>query len=236
VQTGDHRTVLSVRGDAQRVVAPDQVSIFCGVSAIANTKSEATAEVGDLLAVVASALAAEHGQVLTPETARAPLTWSTQSIRTHPEYAHNKVTGEHGPTGRHQASATMRVTVRDFALLAKVETALTRHDATDVHSVQWSVDHDNPAWALVRADAIQSALLKGQDYAAALGGSIISVDHVADAGLLGGDTSPSVERDAALSAGGGGEPDAASVEPVPQVLSAVIEARLTAVIAPLRPH
>lgn len=54
---------------------------------------------------------------------------------------------------------------------------------------RWSVDDDNPDWALVRADAISAALFKGQDYASALGGSVVAVEHVADAGLLGGDTS-----------------------------------------------
>jgi hypothetical protein len=34
----------------------------------------------------------------------------------------------------------------------------------------------------VRAAAIQAALRKGRDYAAALGGALQSVEHVADAG------------------------------------------------------
>jgi hypothetical protein len=99
--------------------------------------------------------------------------------------------------------------------------------------VSWLVDDDNPEWALVRGDAIKAALNKGRDYAAALGGSVIGVDHVADAGLLGGDGSGiAASRARAYTAqatmGGGGEDT--SVDPVPQVLSATIEARLTATI------
>jgi hypothetical protein len=49
------------------------------------------------------------------------------------------------------------------------------------------VDWDNPAWPDVRAGAIQAAIAKGHDYAAALGGSLRTVEQIADAGLLGGD-------------------------------------------------
>ena len=65
---------------------------------------------------------------------------------------------------------------------------LTGQDMVNIGSVHWFVDHDNPVWAQVRADAIRAALHKGQDYATALAGSIISVEHVADVGLLAGDT------------------------------------------------
>jgi hypothetical protein len=80
------------------------------------------------------------------------------------------------------------ISVRDFALLDGVGGLLTGRDEINVHSVSWSVDDDNPDWALVRAHAIQAALLKGQDYASALAGSVVRVEHVADAGLLGGAT------------------------------------------------
>lgn len=82
----------------------------------------------------------------------------------------------------------------------------------------------------VRAAAIQAAIRKGSDYATALGGSLRTVEHVADAGLLGGDgaqhrvASPMARAAAAA----GGEPDAPSLDPVPQELVAIIEARLTA--------
>lgn len=116
---------------------------------------------------------------------------------------------------------------------------VTEKNTTNVHHVQWSVDHDNPEWSVVRADAIQAALLKGQDYAAALGGSVTSVDHVADAGLLGSDGPPSFTVQAASATMGrrfGGGSDDPAMDPVPQSISAIIEARLTAVIPPLAPR
>jgi uncharacterized protein YggE len=237
VNPGEQHSVLSVRGEAQRTVAPDQVSIFCAIASVASSKSVAMAEAARALSGATGRLAAAGGVALTVDTARAPLTWSTQSIHTYPEHAHNHMTGEHAATGRHHASASLLVAVRDFALLPEVEVILTGHDAVELHSVQWLVDHDNPAWGSVRADAIQAALLKGRDYAAALGGSIISVDHVADAGLLGGDTPSFGARGAARAMSlASGEAESASLDPVPQVLFAVIEARLTATVAPLAPR
>ncbi len=54
----------------------------------------------------------------------------------------------------------------------------------------WHVDWDNPAWPQVRAAAIGAAIHKARDYAAALGARLRQVEHIADAGLLGGDTVP----------------------------------------------
>ncbi len=181
-------------------------------------------------------LARLGGVTLTTETTRAPLTWSAQSIRTQAEYDHDKITGAHGPTGRHQSSVTLLVTVRDFSLLPAVAVAMTKSDSVEIHSVSWSVDDDNAEWALVRADAIHAALRKGRDYAAALGGTVASVDHVADAGLLGGDN-PGWTQARAVSFGAaatGGEE--ISLDPVPQVLSATIEARFTATVSALPPR
>jgi len=222
-------TSLSVRGEAQRTTVPDEARVFSTVSATADSKATAVSEVQTVLRGILADLAAFGGSVLTAESTRAALTWSTQSMQTQEEHANNKVTGEHGPTGRHQASVSLLITVRDFSLLAGAATTATGRDSVEVHSVSWSVDEDNAQWALVRAEAIRAALLKGQDYAAALGGTVVSVDHVADAGLLGGDNHG--RRSFAMAAsGGGGE---MTLDPIPQILSATIEARFTAMVSAL---
>jgi uncharacterized protein YggE len=229
----DTHTMLSVRGEARRIVAADQATIVLYVSATGDIKRAAASDVAGALAEITAALADLSGEVLTAETIRAPLTWSTQSIQTSEEHSHDKVTGVHGPTSRHLASVVLLINVRDFTLLGRLEATITEHDTVNVLSVQWSVDDDNPAWALVRADAIHAALLKGRDYAAALGGSVLSVEHVADAGLLGGDAWHDVARKANLAvsaAAHGGQPEGASLDPVPQVLSATIDARLAAAV------
>jgi uncharacterized protein YggE len=230
--TAAARTVLSVRGEAERVVAADQATIFAAVIAIADTKQQARIAVAQIADGVVAALGELGGEVSVADNPRAPLTWSTQSIRTTAEYGQDKVTGSGGPTGRHVAEASLVVAVRDFALLGRLETVLTASDSVSVRSVQWSVDTDNAEWALVRADAIGAALRNGQDFAAALNGTVTGVEQVADAGLLDGSNGANRTLHATASRmSAAASADVASLDPVPQVLRATIEARLSATIA-----
>ena len=124
----------------------------------------------------------------------------------------------------------MLLTVRELDTLDELTALLAGHDRLRVDEVQWGVDPDNPAWPVVRADAIRAAIRKGRDYAAALGGSLQSVEHLADAGLLGGTDQPYggawVHQSGMARSGSRGVP---SLDPVPQTLTATIEARFVAV-------
>jgi uncharacterized protein YggE len=232
----DQEIVLSVRGDAQRTVAPDEATVSCAVNVLGDTKDEARAGAAASLDELTAGLVELGGQPLTPETSRAPLSWSAYSVQTYPEHGFNKNTGEHGPTGRHQATVALRVMVRDFGLVSRVEAIVGGVQHVELNYVNWSVDDDNAAWALVRADAIHAALAKGRDYATALDGSVTAVQQIADGGLL--DGTQSVEfsgRRAARAVSAGGGEEGLALDPVPQLVSAVIEARLTATIAGVSP-
>lgn len=105
----------------------------------------------------------------------------------------------------------------------------------DVHGTSWEVDADNAGWTLVRTEAIHAAIAKGRDYATALGASLDRVEHVADVGLLGGGGDGSgmaFARPVAVMARGAkssaGRPDTPSLDPVPQELTASIDARFVA--------
>ena len=231
--TPDAHTVISVRGESQRMVAPDQASIYVTLLARGDTKRAAYSDLTRALDVVTAELAELGGEGLTALTTRAPLTSSIQSIHTNEEGTFDQATGAKRPTGRHQASANLLINVRDFELLGRVEGIVTGHDVVNIGSVHWYVDEDNPARPQVRADAIRSALQKGQDYASALGGSIVSIEHIADAGLLGDNWHDMANRasgDAPLAYRGA---HTTSLYPVPQAVGATIEARLTATIRPL---
>jgi uncharacterized protein YggE len=113
---------------------------------------------------------------------------------------------------------------------------LAASQSLNVHAVTWHVDWDNPAWPQARAAAIQAAIHKGRDYAAALGGTLQHIEHVADAGLLGGESAAyqplsRAQRAVSASADGPGTP---GLNPVPQELIATIDARFrtTAVSLP----
>ena len=220
---------LSVRGDARRTVAPDSATLSGTVDTSGESKAAALrAAAGHLDRLVAD-LTALGGTALGAETGRRPLTWSAQSATTHPEHARNPETGDYEPTGRVAATVTILIAVRDFGLLERLGTVLAGHEALSLHGADWEVDWDNPAWPDVRADAIQTAIRKARSYAAALGGSLRSVEHIANVGLLGGSgTSSGVTRSARAMSAGGREPDTPSLDPVPQELTAAIEARFVA--------
>jgi uncharacterized protein len=224
--------LLSVRGEARRMVPPDYAMVAAGIECQRGSKAEAMRAAAAELDSLTADLGAQGGVALDAGAGRRPLTWSAQSAATHAESAYDERTGRHQLTGRVTAAVAVVITVRAFGLLDALGAVLAAHEAVSVHHVDWQVDWDNPAWQDVRAAAIRAAIRKAGDYAAALGGSLRTVDHVADAGLLGDDAGQyrfsGASKMSRAAASLGGEPDAPSLDPVPQELVAVIEARFTA--------
>jgi len=224
-------TLLSVRGEARQVVPPDAVTMTATVQVTHGSKAEALRMAAANLNSLTAELAAHGGVALEAGTERRPLTWSAQSATTRAERSYDKQTGSHELTGQVTAVVEVVITARAFELLDPLGALLAVHETVSVRQVSWDVDWDNPGWQEVRAAAIHAAIGKGRDYATALGGSLSSVEHIADAGLLGGDHAQTqlVARSAAgFALVGGGESDPPSLDPVPQELTAVIEARLVA--------
>ena len=126
------------------------------------------------------------------------------------------------------ATVALWVTVRDLDTLDDLGGMLAAHPGLNVHGVTWDVDWDNPAWPQVRAAASGAAIGKARDYAAALGATVRQVEHIADTGLLGGDTAPDWRGRKSVgfaASGGSGRPGTPALNPVPQELTATIEAR-----------
>jgi len=221
--------LLSVRGEARKIVSPDYATVAATVASSAGSKERAVRAAAEALESLTADLETRGGIALDVSTERRPLTWSAQSVTTREEQSHNDRTGRYERTGNFTATVAVTVTVRDFELL---DALLAAHEKVSVHQVTWDVDWDNPAWPEVRADAIQAAIRKGRDYATALGGSLRSVEHIADAGLLSGDSTQHRPTRAVAfgraAHAAAGDPDAPSLDPVPQELTAIIEARLTA--------
>ena len=227
-----HRPLLSVRGDARQAVAPDYAVLTAAITWSRPSKQEATRAVASSLDRLIADLASQGGTALDVDTERHPLTWSAQSASTHVDRDHNKKTGRYEPTGTVTAAVTILITVRAFDQLDALGTVLASHSALHVHNVGWRVDWDNPAWPDVRATAIRAAVRKGHDYAAALGGKLYQVEHIADVGLLGsGDDVHYASASLRMASAGGmgsDESDAPSLDPVPQELVATVEARFSA--------
>jgi uncharacterized protein YggE len=233
------QTVLSVRGEARRTIAPDYAVLHCALSATAGSKPDALAQLRAAQHALIGSLTGLGGVPLTVESRRSALTWSVGSVATHDEHDVDKATGRHGPTGRVIANAAVVITARDMTLLKGVGEALASVERLNVDGVSWHVDADNEQWRGVRADAIAAAIDKGRDYALALGGTVRRVEHVADAGLLGSGDAPAGHEmsfglaASARSAEFGGPAGTPSLDPVPQEIQAVVEARLIAEVEPL---
>ena len=216
--------LLSVRAEARQLVAPDYAVLDGLFERTAGSKVEAVGSVTASLDRLTADLAARGGVPFDEATGRRPLTWSAYSSATREESYHDKETGRLERTGQVTATVALQVTVRNLDTLDDLGGVLVAHPGLNVHGVMWHVDWDNPAWPQVRAAAIGAAFGKARDYAAALGATVRQVEHVADAGLLGGDTAPDVVAARAFSARSG-QSGTPALNPVPQELIATIEAR-----------
>jgi len=225
--------LLSVRAEARQLVAPDYAVLDGHIEITAGSKAEAVQSVAAAVDRLTAELGALGGVPFDHESHRRPLTWSVYSASTHEERYHDKETRRSEPTGQVLATAALRLTVRDLDLLDALSGVLAAHQDLNQASVNWHVDWDNPTWPQVRAAAIRAAIGKARDYAAALGATLQQVEHVADVGLLGGETGGHDARMVpvharALSAGYAGEPGTSALNPVPLELIATIDARVRA--------
>jgi uncharacterized protein len=220
--------LLSVRAEARQLVAPDYAVLDGMFEHTAGSKVEAVGLVAASLDRLTADLAALGGVPFGEATERRPLTWSAYSSATREESYHDQETGRLERTGQVTATVALQVTVRDLDTLEDLGGVLVAQPDLNVHGVMWHVDWDNPAWPQVRAAAIGAAIGKARDYAAALGATVRQVEHIADTGLLGADTAPDWRgrKSAGFAASGGsGRPETPALNPVPQELTATIEAR-----------
>jgi len=220
--------LLSVRAEARQLVPPDYAVLDGLIEHTAGSKVEAVRPVTGSLDRLTADLAALGAVPFDEGAGRRPLTWSAHSSATREELYHDKETMRMERSGRVTATVALRVTVRDLDALDDLSGVLAAHPGLNVHGVTWHVDWDNPAWPQVRAAAIGAAIRKARDYATALGATVRQVEHIADAGLLGGDTAPyhPVHAMAARAySGSGDQPGTPALTPVPQELIATIEAR-----------
>ncbi len=227
--------VLSVRGEASRLVPPDSGLFHAAITCVRPTKADALTAAGAAVTALTAELAAIGGRVRTPE--RSPLSWAVDATSTRPEMDYERKARTPTGTGRTYATVALRIQLRDFDRIDDVAAILEGIDELDVRGVSWDVDADNPAWPEVRADAIRAAVTKGRDYAAALGGALVRVEQIADAGLLGSSGSRLFSGTPFAQSGwreqSAPQEDRPSLDPQPQELAATVEARLLATVAPL---
>jgi uncharacterized protein YggE len=218
-------TVLTVRGEAHVVIAPNQAEISCVVRSLPTDRFRS---VGDVRAKLAKATALLHkwGAVpRTPETLRADLTSLVCGLVVQED--RDDRTGQQ--TGRYRAAVTVRIFARTFGGIESLVTGLTALDGVEIVGVQWTVDDENPGWSRARSEAARAAIRIANDYARVLGGAVRTVEQLADAGLLDGFQPEPRLMSARVPAGDDG---GISLDPEPQRLSAVVEGRFLTSVDP----
>ncbi|MBO0708555.1 MAG: SIMPL domain-containing protein [Candidatus Dormibacteraeota bacterium] len=223
--------VLTVRGEATRRVAPDVAVLTGSLGSVERSKAEATAAVAAAQERLTAELSRLGGVPLTLESEREALTWSAYTTSTQLETRYNPKTQRHEETGRVIATVRVMISARDLGRLKELSAALAHHETFHLHYVAWQVDEENPGWSEVRQDAIHAAVRRAHDYAHALGASLVTVEQVADTGLLEDrPRSDMVAGSAPLAlasrtAGPEEDAEAPSLDPVPQEVFAMVEAR-----------
>lgn len=229
-------TSIAVHGESSRWVDPDVATVGAAIELVRDERSQALAEAGTALEAVVAGVTGLGAVAAGADTRRAPMTYSALSTGTHEENAQDPRTGNWGPTGRTVATVNLQFRVRALDRLDALLAELGRHATLTTHGVGWEVDEDNPAWRECRIDAVHAALDRARDYAAALGGTVVRVDEVADAGLSAvargmGPVPGAFSR--GMAAKSGLEDAGPSLTPVPQQVSATVDARVTAEVPPL---
>lgn len=218
--------VISVRGEAQITVEPDQVVFNGQLNVLRPSTAEALQAAAVAVDTMKDALGAMGGVALDSTTTKAPLTWLVRRVHTSPEG--NPV---QGLTGNIYASVQWQIGLRDWTKLEQVQAVVADPHLHQVHGTFWQLDRDNPAWTVVRAHAVTDAFRRAQEYASALASKLLSLEHLADAGLLAGDGGGPAGRRTVAFAATGAPQRAPNLDPVPQDVSAVVEARFR--IAPV---
>ena len=223
--------LLSVRGEARRVVAPDVAELHGRLALVREGRAATLLALRAEQEALLDELRARGGAPLDIGPRRAALAWSVHSVATTEVYDHDD-RGRASTTGRVEGALSLEVMVRDLGLVEEVAEVVAGQPFVDLHGITWGVDHDNAAWGELHAEAVRAAVARARAYAVALGADLVSLLHVADVGLLGGAGEPVptsygarllLDRDP-----GGGSVGVPSLDPVPRELVAAVEARLRA--------
>ena len=219
--------VISVRGEAEAVVAPDVALLNCVVRTSAASKAAALGAAAGALREVEAALAGLGGVVRRQRRSARTAVRVAASATTYDETYYDRHTEEERRTGQVIASVRIDVRVRDLDLLARASDELAAHERLRIYQVSWDVDADNAAWPRVRADAIGSVAARSRlRRCARRHGDQRRADRRRRA--AGGAESRYVMERAATHVGAAGGESSPQLDPVPQRLSAVIDARVIA--------
>jgi uncharacterized protein YggE len=204
--------VVTVRGEAELVSAPDLATISATIHA---TGGDADKVRRDLAAASARirAIIEERQQVLERH--------GTSGLHVGPTFAGRGARRISGYRG----SLTTELVVADFAALPGLLAAVTALDGAQLNGPWWSLRPSNPVHRQVRIAAIADARQRAADYAAAFDAGLGSLVEVSD---LEGSFQPQprmMKAAFAMDAAGGSGESELDLEPAEQRVSAQVTVR-----------
>ena len=218
--------MVSVRGEHEQRVPPQEGTARLTLSVEASTRGAAVERIAELATPVRDDLARRQ----TEEGLRE---WSSQRVSVWAERPWNNE-GKRLPLVHH-ASVEIRATFTDFAALSWWLSDVAERDGVQVDAVEWALTPDalRATEGAVAATAVRVAVERATAYAEALGLASVTALEVADVGLLSRDRpepvpGPPMMRAMMASGPNGGGSPAMDLQPQDIVVTAAVEARFLA--------
>jgi len=210
---------IAVRGSYTAEVPPDLARVDVSVGAHSADRARALRDLTARIEEVRTALAAYGGAVDTVETG---------ALWVRPQFKDKR------PTERitgYLAGVQLTATVVDAAVLGDLLLRLADRDMVSLQGPFWALRPDSDALRQARTEAVRDARRRAEEYAAALGSRLTGLVEIADTGLSSAaEVYPAGAPFALARASGSGivaDEVEFDVTPVPQTVSASVEARFT---------
>ena len=168
-QAAEEPPILSVSGSGVVQGAPDQAAVTLGVVTRASSAGEAQQENAAKATAIRDALAALG---IAGEDIK------TEDYIFRPEYSRER--DERNVIIGYAAANTIRVRVRDVALVGDVVDVALANGANTIHSLDFSIRDTNALRKKALESAVKDARDKADAIARALGKSIVGIHHVTE--------------------------------------------------------
>ncbi|AXI55525.1 hypothetical protein C1J05_14315 [Sulfitobacter sp. JL08] len=168
----DTPRLISVTGEGQVEVAPDMAIITLGVTHEAKNAQDAMAEVSKAVTGILTRLGEtgiENRDIQTSRFSLNPV-WSNR----------NSSNGNRAEITGFSASNAVSVRVRDLSVLGAVLTQVVQDGANDFNGLQFALQDPEPLMETARTRAVQDAMAKAQQMAAAAGVTLGAVQSIAE--------------------------------------------------------
>ncbi len=210
--------LISVRGQATLEVEPEIAVISVWITARDRDRRHAL----ELLAKRGEQVAA-----LLRQQGEAVEKTESQPARVRPELKDDKARER---IAGYLATGGFTITVRDFIILGDLVAALADQEMATISGPSWHLRRDSQVYRKARMEAVQDAMRRAHEYAAAFGGKVTGLVEVADTGLLAEGVQPApgaVTMHASLRSRTQPELPHFDFEPAMQTVGAQVEARFT---------